>query len=143
MDKVLPVERPFWFSITMPADPRLAPVLRDLSVRIARQVGCAGENADRFGATLAEAVSQAIGRGQMDPGGAHVEARFRVNLSAFEVTLLLKADDERAAAALAGADPARVWSRDALEGVTDRFEVSRVPDGIRCRVTRVLSKTQQ
>lgn len=143
MERVLPVERPFWFSITMPPDPRLAPVLRDLSVRIARQVGCAGEDATRFGATLAEAVARAFGRVQTGVGGVHIEARFRVNPSAFDVTLLVKGDDEGATAALAGIDPARIWSDDALKGISDHFEVSRDPDGIRCRVTRAFSKTQQ
>jgi len=142
MDKVLPVEQPFWFTIAMPADPRLAPVLRDLAVRIARQVGCAGEHADRFGATLAEAVARAVVRGRTTRGGAHVEARFRVNLSAFEVTLLLTGDDDEAAAALAAGDPGMIWSSDILEEATDRFEVSRDPDGIRCRMTRVLPKTR-
>jgi hypothetical protein len=139
MDSVLPVEQPFWFSITMGADVRLAPVLRDLSVRIARQVGCASEDADKFGATLVDAVSQAIEHGRPAGEGARVEAVFRVGLSAFEVTLLLKGGDDRGEAALAALEPASVWPVDVLKRVTDRFEISRDPQGSRCRVTRPLA----
>ena len=142
MNKVLPVEQPFWFTITMPADPRLAPIFRDLAIRIARQVGCAGEPADRFGATLAAAVERATRRDRAAGEQSHIEAVFRVNLSAFEVTLLLKGDDAEARAALAASDPGGIWPADLLEGVTDRFEVSRDPDGVRCRVTRALPRSR-
>lgn len=138
VDSMLPVEQPFWFSITMPADVRLAPVLRDLCMRIGRQVGCACEDADRFGATLVDAVSQAIAHGEPAGAGARVEAVFRVGPSAFEVTLLLKGRDDRGAAALAALEPAAVWPIDVLKRVTDRFEISRDPEGSRCRVTRPL-----
>lgn len=139
MDSVLPVEQPFWFSITMAADVRLAPVLRVLCVRIGRQVGCACEDADRFGATLVDAVSEAIARGQTVGAGARVEAIFRVGPSAFEVTLLLKGGDDRGVAALAALEPTDVWPVDVLKRVADRFEISRDPQGSRCRVTRPLA----
>ena len=139
MDSVLPVEQPFWFSITMAADVCLVPVLRDLSVRIARQVGCAAGDADRFGATLVDAVSQAIERGLAAGGAARVEAVFRVGVSAFEVTLLLRGADDRGVAALAALEPSAVWPVDVLKSVTDRFEISRDPQGSRCRVTRPLA----
>lgn len=132
---VWPVERPFWFSLAMPADARVAPVVRELTVRIARQVGCAGDAADALGGTLVEAVSHAIERGS-GGGGTHIEVLFRIDLSAFEVTLLLKGDDDRALAALAAADPETVWPVDALRRITGRFEISRDPQGSRCRVTR-------
>src|SRR5512139_2021891 len=104
MNTVLPVEQPFWFSITMRADARLVPVLRDLSVRLARQVGCQGDDADCFGSTLVDAVAQAIERSRTGEGMAGVEAVFRVSLSAFEVTLVLRGYDDRGAAALASLD---------------------------------------
>ena len=137
MDSVLPVEQPFWFSITMAADVRIASVLRDIVVRIGRQLGCACEDADLFGATLVDAVSQAIVHGQ--PSGARLEAVFRVGMAAFEVTLLLKAGDDRGVAALAALEPTSVWPVDVLKRVTDRFEISRDPQGARCRVTRPLA----
>lgn len=143
MDKVLPVEEPFWFSVAMPADPRQAPVLRDLSVRLARQVGCANENADAFGLTLAEAAARAIERADTGPAGARLEARFRVSPSAFEVTLVLTGTSEGGLATLAALDPAAVWSGAALRGATDGFEVSREPDGIRCRVTRLFPRADR
>jgi hypothetical protein len=139
MDSVLPVEQPFWFSITMAADVRLASVLRDLVVRIGRQVGCACGDADQFGATLVDAVSQAIAHGQSSGARARVEAVFRVGLAAFEVTLLLEGVDERGVAALAALEPTAVWPVDVLKRVTDRFEISRDPRGARCRVTRPLA----
>ena len=140
MHKVLPVEAPFWFSITTPADPRQAPVLHDLAVRIARQVGCTEEHAGEFGLRLAETVATAIERAHTGPAGVRLKARFRVHLSAFEVTLLLAGTSERGVAALAALDPAAVWPGEALRGATDGFEVSRDPDGIRCRVTRLFGR---
>jgi anti-sigma regulatory factor (Ser/Thr protein kinase) len=139
MDSVLPVEQPFWFSITMGADVRLAPVLRDLSARIARQVGCVDEDADRFGTTLVKAVSQAIEHGHPAGEGTRIEAVFRVGLSAFEVTLLLKGGSDRGVAALAALEPTAVWPVEVLKCITDRFEISRDPQGSRCRVTRPLA----
>jgi hypothetical protein len=140
MSIVLPVEQPFWFSITMAADLRVVPVLRDLSVRIARQVGCAGEDANRFGATLVDAVSQAVERGAAGESATRVAAVFRVSPSAFEVTLLLAGKDSRAAAAL---EPASIWPVDVLKKVTDRFEISRDPQGSRCRVTRSIKARER
>ncbi len=139
MTTVLPVEQPFWFSITMQADVRLAPVLHDLSTRIARQVGCASGDSDCVGSTLVEAVSHAIERGRATGHAARVEAVFRVSFAAFEVTLLLKGQDDRAASALAALDPAAVWPAEVLKRVTDRFEISRDPHGARCRVTRPIA----
>jgi hypothetical protein len=136
MNTVLPVEQPFWFSITMRADLRLVPVLHEIAARIARQVGCAREDADCFGATLIDAVSQAVERGQARQGSARVEAVFRVTPSAFDVTLLLTGRDDTSTAALAALEPAAVWPVDVLRRVTDRFEISRDPKGSRCRVTR-------
>jgi hypothetical protein len=143
MSIVLPVEQPFWFSITMAADLRAVPVLRDLSVRIARQVGCAGEDANRFGATLVDAVSQAIERGAAGEAATRVTAVFRVSLSAFEVTLLLAGSDDRGTAVLAALEPASIWPVDVLKKVTDRFEISRDPQGSRCRVTRPIKARER
>ena len=139
MSTVLPVEQPFWFSITMRADVRLAPVLRDLSERIARQVGCAHGDADCVGSTLVEAVAYAIEHSRAAGRAADIEAVFRVSFSAFEVTLLLKGHDDRAASALAALDPAEIWPADVLKRITDRFEISRDPKGSRCRVTRPIA----
>jgi anti-sigma regulatory factor (Ser/Thr protein kinase) len=139
MDSVLPVEQPFWFSITIAAEVRLTALLRDLSVRIARQVGCVDEDADRFGSTLVKAVSQAIEHGHPAAEGACVEVVFRVGQSAFEVTLLLKGGSVRGVAALAALEPETVWPVDVLKCMTDRFEISRDPQGSRCRVTRPLA----
>ena len=139
---VLPVEQPYWFSLRMPADPRMAPVVRDLAAKIARQVGCAGDEADALGAALVEAVSHAIERGGDGRGGTHVEILFRIDLSAFEVTLLLRGDDDRAVAALAEAEPETIWPVDVLRRITGRFEISRDPQGSRCRVTRPVGARQ-
>jgi hypothetical protein len=141
MNTVLPVEQPFWFSITMQADLRLVPVLREIAARIARQVGCAREEADGFSTTLIDAVSRAVEREQAREGSARVEAVFRVTSSAFDVTLLLTGRDDRSTAALAALEPAAVWPVEVLRRVTDRFEISRDPRGSRCRVTRGIGST--
>ncbi len=139
MTTVLPVEQPFWFSIAMQADVRLAPVLQDLSARIARQVGCASDDASCVGSALVEAVSHAIERSRAAGQAARVEVVFRVSFSAFEVTLLLKGQNERSASALAALDPGAIWPADVLKRITDRFEISRDPQGSRCRVTRPMA----
>ena len=139
MTSVFPVEHPFWFSVVLPADPRMLFVLRDLSGRIGRQVGCAPEDADSFGGALVDAVTRAIERGAPDRRGARVEVVFRVRLSAFEVAIWLKGNDDHAAAALASLDPEAVWPVEILKKITDRFEISRDPEGSRCSVTRPIS----
>jgi len=55
------------------------------------------------------------------------------------VTLLLRGADDRGVAALAALEPSAVWPVDVLKSVTDRFEISRDPQGSRCRVTRPLA----
>jgi hypothetical protein len=140
MHPPVPVEQPFWFSITIPGDLRAAEVLRTLTERIGRQVGCEDDEVGRFSESLLEAVSHAIGRVQAGEADAHIETTFRVSQAGFEITLLLRGGGDDGASSLAGLDPHQVWPAEVLKRVADRFEVSRTPDGSRCRVVRGISK---
>jgi two-component sensor histidine kinase len=139
MSTALPAEHPLWLAVTLPPDPRMALVVRDLAARIARQVGCEGDDADAFGGILVEAVTQAIAHAGESGGAIRVEVLFRIDGAAFEVTLLLRADDERTEAALAATEPQAIWPVDVLSQLTGRFEIWRDSEGCRCRVTRPLS----
>ena len=142
MDNVVPVEQPFWFSITDagrsaagagPARPVRADCppgrLRGRGRRPVRRDTGRGRGAGD--------------RARAQPGRPARASRpcSGCSLSAFEVTLLLDGDGDGGAAASSGLEPAAVWPVDVLREVTDRFEISRDPQGIRCRVTRPSRKS--
>ncbi len=140
MHPPVPVEQPFWFSITIPADAGAAAVLRDLTDRIGQQIGCRREDVSRFSASLLEAVSYAIERAKAGDMAAHIETTYRVNQAGFDITLLLRGAGDNGASSLAGLDPQQIWPPDVMKRVADRFEVSRKPNGSQCRVVRGIPK---
>jgi len=137
MESTEAVERLPWFAVTIPGDSRYASTIRDLVVRIARGRGFGQADAAAMAGAIDGAVRHVIAVAGSAGQAQRIQAGFRAE-TALEVVLTCESIDAASVAALAGADPQRLWDREAIARVMDRVEVGRNGRSSFCRMEKRL-----